>query len=612
MIIISGKEKNKTRNRDLIKHQLLYSNCSFLKMSESTNQQETALREIVEDTTNANEPTAIDKTTLPNETSHERETTTTENASSEIENIEPQVATHNSDLDKSIPTDTNIISDVSQAPHVCPDNENTVQTSEELQQSNVEEQKMEFHNGLEQLKEMATETEIEKFDDIQREISDPIDDESLKSTQKPESLETEKVEADASHKGLADEAEQLSDEEINVDDISSDDNSESSSSEESLGDSFSDESSDENETSNIDYNDVEDEDEDSNEGPVKSVHEIIDEKAPSLPDNYEISPNTPIEEIGEITGLVENTIIIKARTSGEFRILQEKSIFCFEDRTVIGPLFEIFGRVQQPVYSVKFNSEEQFLKFKESKGKTVYYVVPDSQFLYTDSIKHIKGTDASNCHDEELPEEEQEYSDDEKELAAKLAKKKKKNKKTKDKQTHTSGPSLPNKRQKVSAYSPITTYSQNAVHNRGRQILPQHNTIYSNYGQQQPPQQQQQQSPPVAQYGQPYYPQTDSYNSLMGQTPQYPQPTFGQSQHFYQNAYNQPVQPQYQPAYQPPQQYNQYQQQPQEQQQQQQFNPNMPNAQTQQQVDPAQLEHLQRLLLQHLQNNQNQYQHPPQ
>ena len=77
-------------------------------MSESTNQQETALREIVEDTTNANEPTAIDKTTLPNETSHERETTTTENASSEIENIEPQVATHNSDLDKSIPTDTNI------------------------------------------------------------------------------------------------------------------------------------------------------------------------------------------------------------------------------------------------------------------------------------------------------------------------------------------------------------------------------------------------------------------------------------------------------------------------------------------------------------------------
>ena len=161
----------------------------------------------------------------------------------------------------------------------------------------------------------------------------------------------------------------------------------------------------------------------------------------------------------------------------------------------------------------------------------MYYVVPDSQFLYTDSIKHIKGTDASNCHDEELPEEEQEYSDDEKNWQQNWPKRKKKNKKTKDKQTHTSGPSLPNKRQKVSAYSPITTYSQNAVHNRGRQILPQHNTIYSNYGQQQPPQQQQQQSPPVAQYGQPYYPQTDSYNSLMGQTHSIhsqllPKPTF--------------------------------------------------------------------------------------
>ena len=75
----------------------------------------------------------------------------------------------------------------------------------------------------------------------------------------------------------------------------------------------------------------------------------------------------------------------------------------------------------------------------------MYYVVPDSQFLYTDSIKYIKGTDASNCHDEELPEEEQEYSDDEKNWQQNWPKK---NKKNKDKQTHTSGPSLPNKDRK--------------------------------------------------------------------------------------------------------------------------------------------------------------------
>lgn len=575
-------------------------------MSETTNLPETVSREITEDS-GSKQSTDADRSTLPSEDSNEKVTTTTEKNSSEIVNIQSPIPTHNSESDKNISIGINNASDVTQVQQIASNNENTVQIREEHEQPKVYEPVVEPHDELEQLKEIIPEKEIQQVDNLQEDELDQINDESAKSTKKPKSSETEKVKADTN------QVEQLSDEEINVDDISSDDSSEGSSTEESLSDSSSNESSDEHEISNIDYNDGEDEDEDSNEGPVKSVHEITDEKAPSLPDNYEISPNAPIEEIGEVTGLVENTMIIKARTSGEFRILQEKSVFCFEDRTVIGPLFEIFGRVQQPVYSVKFNSEEQFLKFKDSKGKTVYYVVPDSQFLYTDSIKHIKGTDASNCHDEELPEEEQEYSDDEKELAAKLAKKKKKNKKNKDKPTVTSGPSLPNKRQKVSAYSPIATHSQNTFQNRGRQILPQNNTIYNNYGQQPPApapapqQQQQQQLPPAAQYGQPYYPQTDSYNSIMGQTPQYPQPSFGQSQHFYQNAYNQQAQPQYQPSYPIPQQYNQYQQQPQ-----QQFNTNMLNAQIQQQVNPAQLEHLQRLLLQHLQNNQTQYQHPPQ
>ena len=121
-------------------------------MSESTNQQETALREIVEDTTNANEPTAIDKTTLPNETSHERETTTTENASSEIENIEPQVATHNSDLQIRVFLQIPILF------QTYPRHRTYVLITKtpfkQVKNSNnpMWKNKMEFHNGLEQLK----------------------------------------------------------------------------------------------------------------------------------------------------------------------------------------------------------------------------------------------------------------------------------------------------------------------------------------------------------------------------------------------------------------------------------------------------------------------------
>lgn len=233
---------------------------------------------------------------------------------------------------------------------------------------------------------------------------------------------------------------QFSDDEINVDNVSSsesDSSSDSDSDTDSSSDSDAEEEEEDEEEEHVKRKgayDIDDEDDegDAISGPIISKNETLNEKAPTLPEDYKIDENTPIELVGEIIGLVDNNVIIKANLSGEFRVLKENSVFCFKDRSVIGPLFETFGRVQQPVYSVKFNSSEEFEKFKDKKGEQVYYVVLDSQFLYTDAIKHIKGTDASNCHDEELPEEEQEYSDDEKESAAKSGKKKKNKNKNKN------------------------------------------------------------------------------------------------------------------------------------------------------------------------------------
>ncbi|ODQ82323.1 hypothetical protein BABINDRAFT_31747, partial [Babjeviella inositovora NRRL Y-12698] len=128
-----------------------------------------------------------------------------------------------------------------------------------------------------------------------------------------------------------------------------------------------------------------DDDDDEISGPIRSKNEM-DEKAPSIPEDYAIDPNTPLELVGEITALVESSVIIKANVSGEFRILKDNSMLCFEDRTVLGPLFETFGRLQAPVYRVKI-SEEKFEQLKDRKGQRVYYVVPDSQFVYTDGIK---------------------------------------------------------------------------------------------------------------------------------------------------------------------------------------------------------------------------------
>ncbi|EGW34259.1 uncharacterized protein SPAPADRAFT_49317 [Spathaspora passalidarum NRRL Y-27907] len=394
----------------------------------------------------------------------------------------------------------------------------------------------------------------------------------------------------------------LSDDEINVDDISSsEDDSDSSSDEASDSDSDSDSDSEETDENILadEVDEEEEEEEDHIDGPIKSKHEVT-EVAPVLPENYQIPENAPIEEIGIVTGLVENSMIIKARTSGEFRVLKEESIFCFDDRTVIGPLFEIFGRVQQPVYRVKFNSEEEFAKFKGTTGKSVYYVVPDSGFLYTDTIKHLKGTDASNCHDEELPPEEQEFSDDEAELAAKQAKKKKnKNKKPNDKRQGEPVVSASKRHQPVASYSPINN-ARSSVNRRENvhdysnysraqpQAQPQHQPyVHTSTQQYQQPQQSQQ-----SQYGQPYFPHADQ---------QYrPSQQFNQYQGYQQSF--QPPQPSFQqPLYPIYPQQQQFQQPMYQQQYHQEYQPAPANTN---QVDPAQLEQLKQLLLQQIQQNQ--------
>ena len=153
-------------------------------------------------------------------------------------------------------------------------------------------------------------------------------------------------------------------------------------------------------------------DEDSG-GPVRSRHEVLDEPAPQLPEDLKITEQTQLEYVGNIIRVAGKNIIISAAVSGEFRVLEEKSVFCMEDRTPIGVLYETFGRVQAPLYSVKFDSTEAAEQYKNRIGEKVYYVVSASKFLFTDSIKNMKGSDASNLHDEEIPEEEQEYSDDE-------------------------------------------------------------------------------------------------------------------------------------------------------------------------------------------------------
>lgn len=213
---------------------------------------------------------------------------------------------------------------------------------------------------------------------------------------------------------LKEDIPQLSDDDIELEVSSMD--SESSSSESEFD-------SDDDKEVNNEY--LSDEDDSSNV-PIISKNEVTNEIASKLPDDYELG-NKPIEMLGVVCGFVDNSIIIKGQISGEFRILKENSILCIKDKP-LGLLFEVFGNLKTPLYRIKFNNEdeEHYNQLKQTipLGEQVYYVVPESQFIYTDQIK-VKGSDASNFNDEEIPEDEQEFSDDEQEMMAKKKRKKK-------------------------------------------------------------------------------------------------------------------------------------------------------------------------------------------
>ncbi|KAL1856682.1 hypothetical protein Plec18167_009121 [Paecilomyces lecythidis] len=153
------------------------------------------------------------------------------------------------------------------------------------------------------------------------------------------------------------------------------------------------------------------------------------EEVPPIPD-VAVTPDMKIELLGNVQAIVDNTVLVRANTTGEYQVLESGSLLCLEDRSVIGVVSETLGRVQEPLYTIRFESAAAVGERGVEKEKTIYYVPQHSTFVFTQPLKGLKGSDASNFHDEEVGEEDMEFSDDEAEAEYKRRlKQKKKDKK---------------------------------------------------------------------------------------------------------------------------------------------------------------------------------------
>lgn len=88
-------------------------------------------------------------------------------------------------------------------------------------------------------------------------------------------------------------------------------------------------------------------------------------------------------------------------------------------------IYETFGPTSQPLYQIKFNQSYPLDTEKIRVAREVYHVPQRSNFVFMDYLKKLRGSDASNIHDEEPGDDEIEFSDDEQESAFKQARKKK-------------------------------------------------------------------------------------------------------------------------------------------------------------------------------------------
>ncbi|CAI5721574.1 unnamed protein product [Hyaloperonospora brassicae] len=147
--------------------------------------------------------------------------------------------------------------------------------------------------------------------------------------------------------------------------------------------------------------------------PLKTEHEV--EAVPVRTPGVELTADCPIAQCGVILNVSVPGLMMTIKSTSNMSLLDEGSVLCLEDRTVLGCVDEVFGPVLMPMYLVRYETAAKMPE-KATKDATVYYATEHTTYLDPETIKD-KGTDASNLFDEEA--DDTEFSDDEAEATSK-------------------------------------------------------------------------------------------------------------------------------------------------------------------------------------------------
>ena len=98
-------------------------------------------------------------------------------------------------------------------------------------------------------------------------------------------------------------------------------------------------------------------------------------------------------------------------------ILDLDNIVFNENKLPIGYVDDVLGKIDIPFYIIKFFPN--YTGSNDLQGQKLFYVKEKAKFVNKFELVKLKGSDASNAYDEEIEDDEKEYSDDEIETSKK-------------------------------------------------------------------------------------------------------------------------------------------------------------------------------------------------
>ncbi|XP_074647325.1 uncharacterized protein LOC141903187 [Tubulanus polymorphus] len=157
--------------------------------------------------------------------------------------------------------------------------------------------------------------------------------------------------------------------------------------------------------------------------PVRTRGELLPEDLPAIEElHIELPDDVTMIQLGQVSGIVGILVIVQAHQNTP--ALDADSILFYENKKPIGQVFETFGPVIAPLYSIRFNSTDQIDDSGISIGTAVYCAPTLTQYthyIFMNQLKQMKGSDASWENNNEPPPKFVDYSDDEQEKMAKRA-----------------------------------------------------------------------------------------------------------------------------------------------------------------------------------------------